>query len=290
VNLRHSRIALAWQKGHALRSCCSDVRQLLWAFTVLLALPAIAQVDPKIHKQCIDAKDYAGCVKAFTSPQQQTDDGLGALRAAMKQVSARIRFGFSLRESTLFFQPVTDQLALASGSHPTSLAVKNASKAAELFDIVQSSWQARINSLNVGYAGVITYSCEPTKKGVQRFNDAAGAAAVTYSVKGGLFGLALWCQESVGVGHEGMMLSYISGLLDSGSISPEEIAAREKAEQDRQVKAAREQELCAMGPWSRYLEENPEIKKWAEANPAAAEMTKKKFLENPKNQARCNQS
>ena len=28
------------------------------------AIPALAEVDPKIHKLCIDAKDYAGCVKA----------------------------------------------------------------------------------------------------------------------------------------------------------------------------------------------------------------------------------
>lgn len=36
-------------------------------FTVLAATSAIAQVDPKIHKLCIEAKDYAGCVKAMTN-------------------------------------------------------------------------------------------------------------------------------------------------------------------------------------------------------------------------------
>lgn len=157
----------------------------------------------------------------------------------MRQVSARIRSGFSLRDSTLFFQPVTDQLALVSGSHPDSLAVKNASKASELFNITQSSWQARINSLNVGYAGIVTYSCEPTKRGVQRFNETAGTETVTHSVKGGIFGITLGCNESVGLGHEAMMLLYIAGLLDSGSISPEEIAAREKAETERKAKEAR---------------------------------------------------
>ena len=29
------------------------------------ALPALAEVDSKIHKLCIEAKDYAGCVKAM---------------------------------------------------------------------------------------------------------------------------------------------------------------------------------------------------------------------------------
>lgn len=264
------------------------MRRLLLASTFILATPAIAQIDPKIHKQCIEAKDYAGCVNAFTRPQQPIDDGLGALRAAMKQVAARIRSGFSLRESTLFFQPVTDQLALVSGSHAPSLAVKNASKASELFNVTQGSWQARINTLNVGYAGMVTYSCEPTKKGVQRFNEVAGTEAVRYSVKGGFFGLALLgCQESVGLGHEAMMLSYVADLLERGSISPEEIAAREKEDKERREKAAREEELCAMGPWNRYLEENPGIKKWAEANRAAAELAKQKFLASPKNQAQC---
>lgn len=40
-------------------------RQLI--AVVLLTSPALAQVDPKIHSLCIDAKDYAGCVKVQTS-------------------------------------------------------------------------------------------------------------------------------------------------------------------------------------------------------------------------------
>lgn len=83
------------------------------------------------------------------------------------------------------------------------------------------------------------------------------------------------------------MLSHISRLLEAGAISPQEIAAREKAEQERKAKAEREKELCAMGPWKRHLEENPQLKKWADANPAAAETAKARFLKNPKNQAEC---
>ena len=33
--------------------------------SVLLAAPVRAQVDQKIHKLCIEAKDYAGCVRAM---------------------------------------------------------------------------------------------------------------------------------------------------------------------------------------------------------------------------------
>lgn len=96
-------------------------------------------IDPKIHKQCKDARDYNGCVKEFTFPPPPADDGLSALRAAMKQVAARIASGFALRDATLFFQPVTDQLALVSSSHPESSAVKDAAKASELFAIAQKN-------------------------------------------------------------------------------------------------------------------------------------------------------
>lgn len=257
---------------------------------LVLAPPAgvsAQSVDQKIHQQCKEARDYSGCVKAFTAPQQPLDDGLNPLRVAMKQVSARIRSGFSLRDSTLFFQPLTDQLALVRGSHPESLAVVSASKAEQLFGIIQSAWQSRINTLTVGtYTGAV-FSCSPTRQGVESFNRAAGSQVVTYSVQGGLFGLTIGCQASVGEGHEALMLSYVAGLLDSGSISLEEIESRRKAAEERRAKQERERVLCAMGPWNRYLEENAGIKQWALANPKAAEAAREKFLANPKNKKDC---
>ena len=45
---------------------------------------AYAQVDPKVAEQCKDARDFLGCVKAFTTPAAQPEDGLTALRNAMK--------------------------------------------------------------------------------------------------------------------------------------------------------------------------------------------------------------
>lgn len=253
---------------------------------LLVSAPVMAKVDPKIVVQCKDARDFAGCVKAFSEPQQQTDDGLVNLRSAMKQVSARIRNGFSLRDSTLFFQPLTDQLALVIGKHPDSLAVKSATKSAELFNIIQAAWQSRINSLNVSQY-MTTYSCKPTENGVRAFNDVAGTQAVNYSVKKGWLGISLFCMESVGTGHESMMLSYVSGLLESGSISPQEIAEKEKADQERKAKAAREQELCKMGPWNRRLEEDPNLKAWANANPSAAKEAMKKFNDKESSNTNC---
>jgi len=48
-------------------SCCRAVRRLLIAVLAMAASPVLAQVDPKTHKLCLEAKDYQGCVKAMTT-------------------------------------------------------------------------------------------------------------------------------------------------------------------------------------------------------------------------------
>ena len=258
-----------------------QVKRFFVAVVVLAtALPASAQIDPKIAKQCKDARDFVGCVKAFSAPTTlaPVDDGLDGLRNAMKTVSGRIDSGFSLRESTLFFQPVTDQLAITRDKYPSSPAVKNSAKAVELFNVVQSVWQGRINTLTI-YDRRTIYACEPTKSGVALFNQAAGIEAVTYSVsRGGVFGISLGCYESVGLMHESLMLSYISNLLKQGSVSPAEIAAKEAAEKGKAAAIKKERELAALGPWVRHLEENPGLKKWVKSNPVAAEKFKNDWL------------
>jgi hypothetical protein len=49
-------------------------------------------------------------------------------------------------------------------------------------------------------------------------------------------------------------------------------------EKEAAAKLKKERELEALGPWNRHLEENPSLKKWVEANPAAAEKAKEKFI------------
>ena len=46
--------------------------------TIGLALPTplLAEVDQKIHKLCIEAKDYAGCVKAMTTSSEEKTPSL----------------------------------------------------------------------------------------------------------------------------------------------------------------------------------------------------------------------
>ena len=41
------------------------MRILIIPFLLAASLPAFAEVDPKIHKLCIEAKDYSGCVRSM---------------------------------------------------------------------------------------------------------------------------------------------------------------------------------------------------------------------------------
>jgi hypothetical protein len=259
----------------------------------LLALPAIAAVDPVTHKACIQARDYAGCVKAMTSAPQASEESLTPLRNAMKQVAGRLSFGTSLADSTSTFQPVVDQLAIAESKEPSSLAVKSAQEAVRLFDILQTAWKARIELENRVFRGVSgdlrVYNCKGLKITADAFDSISTTQKLYWSyTKGplGIFGDT--CKVPHGQEPDALMYPIIVRLLKDGAISPDEIAAKEKAEQERRVKAEREKELCAMGPWNRYLEENPSIKKWAASNPVMAEQKKKKFLADPKNQVECN--
>ena len=52
------------------------------------AIPALAEVDPKIHKLCLEAKDYLGCVKAMrgdTMPTSRVINSQGADMAEENQ-------------------------------------------------------------------------------------------------------------------------------------------------------------------------------------------------------------
>lgn len=249
---------------------------LIAAAVLVLSAPAQAQIDPKVKAECMKAQDFVGCAKALSGGVSvEPLDELDPLRNAMKQVAARLSYGTSLRDSTLAFQPVTDNLALVQQKYPDSLAVRSASKASALFDTLQWAWQARINSLTVTQYLTI-YSCEPTKNGVDRFNSIVGSTAINYSVTGGgLFGITVGCQESVGLGHESMMMSFIAGVLNEGSVSP---AAISKYEADR----AEQIRTANMEAWEKYLENNPNKKAWAAANPAMAAKERDKYnLKNP---------
>jgi len=258
----------------------------LFLLTLLLSAgSAYAQVDPEVAEQCKDARDFQGCVKAFTSPAAASDDGLTALRNAMKQVASRLSAGTSLNDSTSTFRPVIDELAIVESQYPDSLAVKNAQRASKLFDVLQVAWAARIKATSYLY-GEKFYNCKILKKSADLFDTAYGSSVINWNYRKGLFGLTT-CQVGYGQFPEDSMRPIINRLLREGAISPQEIAAREKAEAERLANLKREQELCALGPWNRYLEENPGMKAWAEANPGLADDKKKEILADPNSKKAC---
>lgn len=264
------------------------MKRLLVVVAFLVATPVYTAPSPEVAAKCKDARDFQGCVKAFTTAAPMEEDALTPLRNAMKQVAARLRSGTSLRDSSEVFRPVVDQLAIVQSQYPNDIAVEKAKLASRMFDALQLAWDTRIKVSSSLY-GETFYNCKALQITVENYNSIPGAPAVSWGYKKGIFGIDT-CRVPSSQLPEVYMMQNVVRVLDEGAISPAEIAARKKAQEEREAKAARERELCAMGPWNRYLEENPGMKKWVEANPVAAEETKKKFLAKPENEKECRAS
>ena len=65
------------------------MKQLLYllAFGLLFPAAALAQVDAEVAAQCKDARDFYGCVRAFATPAQHSND-IEPLVGVMGQVAA----------------------------------------------------------------------------------------------------------------------------------------------------------------------------------------------------------
>ncbi len=147
--------------------------------------------------------------------EKRKEQKLINLKDAMKQVSARLNAGTSLRDSTISFQPVIDALALAEDLHSDTYTVKNARKAAELFDVLQMAWDTRISAYNrewSEYSEHKTYNCEALKLTADEFNRVYGSTIIPWEYKKGLFGIKA-CQVPYGSLPEDYMRPIISNLL-----------------------------------------------------------------------------
>jgi len=65
---------------------------LTLSLAVITALPAIAEVDPKIHKLCIEARDYSGCVRE--GENQRTSQNVILDSCSRKGRGKKLRRGF----------------------------------------------------------------------------------------------------------------------------------------------------------------------------------------------------
>ena len=81
-----------------------SIKQLLYllAFGLLFPAAALAQVDAEVAAQCKDARDFYGCVRAFATPAQRSND-IEPLVGVMGQVAAGLISGPTNRNSPTSF-------------------------------------------------------------------------------------------------------------------------------------------------------------------------------------------
>lgn len=250
---------------------------MMKVFLTALALstvvtPALAN---EAHDSCLKAADYEGCMRVQQNGgvAPSSNDALAQLRTAMKQVSARLTAGTSLRDSSEVFRPVTDALAVVPPVDQDSKAYREGVKAASLFNMWQEAWQGRISATSYSRYGPDTYQCEYLKQTMDSFDRAAGTST-GWSFKKGAFG-SKFCTVRAGQLPEQYMRPVVIQRLEQASIDPQIIAAQEK-------KAARERELLELDAWDRHLAENPGMAAWAKANPALAKQKREQWLkDNP---------
>jgi hypothetical protein len=244
---------------------------------IALALEASAQVDPKVHQQCLKAADYKGCVDVMTGKQASpaTPGKIDQLKSAMRILPSRLQ-NTNLRDFSSNTQVFNDAVSSIVPDDLKSDYEKEfygeAVKIRQMTDALQSYWSARIHQgtfFSKTRYGSDSYFCPVLKSGLDLFNAVAGdkyVVAYNGSTQKGFFGSSETCYP-----QESDLVRSISRRVDEALVDPEV----RKAELARKK---REAELSRMAPWDRHLEENPQLKAWVKANPAQAEKAREKFL------------
>ena len=83
----------------------------LLAFGLLVPSTALAQVDAEVAAQCRDARDFYGCVRAFTTPVRRSDE-IAPLAGVMGQVAAGLISGPTYRNAPTYFPRGTNPAGL----------------------------------------------------------------------------------------------------------------------------------------------------------------------------------
>ena len=93
-----------------------SMKQLLHllAFGLLVPSTALAQVDAEVAAQCRDARDFYGCVRAFTTPVRRSDD-IAPFDGVMGQVAAGLISGPSYRNAPQTFPRGMNPAGLVEG-------------------------------------------------------------------------------------------------------------------------------------------------------------------------------
>ena len=86
----------------------------LLAFGLLIPSTALAQVDAEVAAQCRDARDFYGCVRAFTTPVRRSDD-TAPFDGVMGQVAAGLISGPTYRNAPTNFSRGMNPAGLVEG-------------------------------------------------------------------------------------------------------------------------------------------------------------------------------
>ena len=86
----------------------------LLAFGLLVPSTALAQVDAEVAAQCRDARDFYGCVRAFTTPVRRSDE-IAPLAGVMGPVPAGLISGPTYRNAPTYFRRGMNPAGLVEG-------------------------------------------------------------------------------------------------------------------------------------------------------------------------------
>ena len=93
-----------------------SMKQLLHllAFGLLVPSTALAQVNAEVAAQCRDARDFYGCVRAFTTPVRHSDD-TAPFDGVMGQMAAGLISGTRYRNAPQNFPRGMNPAGLVEG-------------------------------------------------------------------------------------------------------------------------------------------------------------------------------
>ena len=217
---------------------------------------------------CSSSDDFIKCMNQI---KFQRDPEL-RLREKMRNLSFKLSSIISLPESEKGRAEVSELLSdLSLLSNSDSLASTASNISQNLFQVAIDSW---LNAKPYQYHQMYgyLYRCKKVvRNGIDEFNSLAGSDVIEYKIikKAPIFGME-YCDKQVVEYYEKEKLRFISAILREASIHPLKLREREE---DRE-RVIRER---SRSNWEKYLDKNPTLRIWAQANPKAALKQSKEF-------------
>ena len=107
------------------------------------AIPAVAEVDPKVAEMCMKAVDFQGCVNAMTGKKNSSENEKKILLTELKKLPSRLK-NTSLRDFHLSTRDFTDALALSTPENVGVSFYQKAKQLSEAIDVLQNVWSRKI--------------------------------------------------------------------------------------------------------------------------------------------------